>query len=230
MPTSARAPRRGRGARAGLDRDRILAAARGMDPRTLTMQAVADALGVDRKALNYHVRDRESLLEMLAIDALATRSAAIEVDDDDDWRAAARTWAIGVRDSIVATGALLSEIRFSTQRELAAVGPAEAVLEKLLAAGFDLETAARGMHLLSTIAIGFGRDLVMNAREGGHPQIAELRRALSVTSEGFAELRRIVETGVDTYDDAQFEFDLAAFFARMDSLLAHEEGPEEIPT
>lgn len=225
MPTPP-GTRRGRGARAGLDRDRILEAARGLDPRTLTMQSVADALGVDRKALNYHVRDRESLLEMLAIDALAAHSSAIEVDPDADWRAACRAWATGLRDSIVATGALVFEIRFSTQRDLAAVGPAEAVLEKLLEAGFELETAARGMHLLSTLAIGFGRDLAMSAAEGGHPQIAELRRALAGTSEGLEALRALVGAGIDTYDDTQFEFDLAAFFARMDALRA-ESGRDE---
>lgn len=216
-------PRRGRGSRAGLTRERILDAARGMDPGTLTMQAVADALGVDRKALNYHVRDRESLLELVAVDALLTRFAAIEVDPDDDWRAASRAWATGMRDSVVATGALVSEFRFTTQYELGVVGPAESVLEKLLAAGFDPETAARGMHLLSTIAIGFGHDLVLNAREGGHPQISELRRALQESTGGYEALRHVLDIRIDTYDDAQFEFDLAAFFARMEALLPTRE-------
>ena len=30
------------------------------------MQAVADSLGVDRKSLNYHVGDRETLLGLMA--------------------------------------------------------------------------------------------------------------------------------------------------------------------
>lgn len=211
--------RRGRGTRAGLTREGIVEAARGLDPSTLTMQAVADVLGVDRKALNYHVRDRESLLELLAIDAMLAASSEVEVHPDADWREACRAWAYGMRDSVVATGALVSELRLTTPQELGALGPAEVVLEKLLAAGFEVETAARGMHLLSTISIGFGRDLVLSSGEGGHPQVAEVRRALRAAA-GYDALRSLVSSGLDTYDDTQFEFDLAAFFGLMEGLRA----------
>ena len=44
--------RRGRGTRAGLDRERILNAARDLDPATLTMQQVAEDMGVGD---SYHV-------------------------------------------------------------------------------------------------------------------------------------------------------------------------------
>ncbi|GIM93444.1 hypothetical protein [Paractinoplanes toevensis] len=47
-------------------------AARDMDPATLTMQAVAERLGVDRKALNYHVTDRDGLLELVAQETLSS--------------------------------------------------------------------------------------------------------------------------------------------------------------
>lgn len=220
--SSAESPRRGRGTRAGLSRDAILAVARRMDPRDLTMQAVADELGVDRKALNYHVRDRDSLLELLAIDAMLARFAAIEVDPDGDWREASRAWATGMRDSVLATGALVSYFPFRGPAELSMVGPAEVVLEKLLAAGFDIETAARGMHLLNTISIGFARDLVDSSREGGHPQVAELRRALRESPTGFDALRRVFDVELDTYDERQFDFELSAYFARMETLLPKE--------
>ncbi|GEB95603.1 hypothetical protein [Microbacterium lacticum] len=57
------------------------------------MQEVANALGVDRKALNHHVTDRESLLELLAIDAFRTRFAEADVDLGDTWQDACRTYA-----------------------------------------------------------------------------------------------------------------------------------------
>lgn len=63
--------RRSRGVRAGLDRRQIIDAARTLDPGAVTMQAVADVLGVDRKAVNHHVSDRETLLGLVAVDAFS---------------------------------------------------------------------------------------------------------------------------------------------------------------
>jgi TetR/AcrR family transcriptional regulator, tetracycline repressor protein len=220
--TAPASPRRGRGARAGLDRERILAAARGMDPGSLTMQSLAAELGVDRKALNYHVSDRESLLEMLAIDAFLTRFTAIEVDPAGDWRDACRALAAGIRESVLATGEWVSYYRFTTQQDLAAVGPAEIVAERMLSAGFDHVTVSRGMHLLITICTGFARDAVLSTREGGHPQIEELRRILGDSPEGYTAIRDLVDARVDNYGDEQFAFDLAAFFAGMDALLPRD--------
>jgi TetR/AcrR family transcriptional regulator, tetracycline repressor protein len=213
------ATRRGRGARAGLDRERIIAAARGMDPATLTMQSLAAELGVDRKALNYHVSDRESLLELLAIDAFLTRFTAIEIDPDGDWRDACRALAAGIRESVYATGEWVGYYRFTTQQDLVAVGPAEVVAERMLAAGFDHVTVSRAMHLLITICSGFARDAVLSGREGGHPQIEQLRRALSESAEGYTAIRDLVDARVDNYGDAQFDFDLEAFFTGMTALL-----------
>lgn len=212
---AASAPRRGRGRRAGLDRERIVQTARGMDPDALTMQAVADQLGVDRKALNHHVTDRDGLLELLAIDAFLARFSAIAVPVGAGWEDACRALATGLRESVEATGSLVLYFRFTTQRDLAAVGPAEVVLRTLLDAGFDEVTAGRGLHLLITISLGFARDAVMNAREGGHPQVAELRRMLTSTVEGYDAIRHLLGTGIDSYGDAQFAFDLDAFLTSM---------------
>jgi TetR/AcrR family transcriptional regulator, tetracycline repressor protein len=213
------AERRGRGSRAGLDRERIIAAARGMDPATLTMQSLAAELGVDRKALNYHVSDRESLLELLAIDAFLTRFTTIRIDPDGDWRDACRALASGIRESVHATGEWVGYYRFTTQQDLVAVGPAEVVAERMLDAGFDRITVSRAMHLLITICTGFARDAVMSTREGGHPQIEELRRVLGDTAEGYTAIRDLVDARVDNYGDAQFDFDLDAFFTGMSALL-----------
>lgn len=218
MPAARDAPRRGRGTRAGLDRARIVEAARGLDPDAITMQSVADALGVDRKAVNYHVTDRESLLELTAIDAFVEQSSRTRIPPEADWREACRLLAVGMRDSIIATGVLVAHMRMTTQRHLGAAGPADAVLAKLQEAGFDEETAARGLHLLTTICIGFARDVVMARREGSHPQVAELRRALAESPGGFEALRHLFDADIDTYDDAQFEFSLTAFFHAMEAL------------
>jgi TetR/AcrR family transcriptional regulator, tetracycline repressor protein len=193
-----------------------------MDPDTLTMQSLADALGVDRKALNYHVSDRQSLFEMIAVDAFLSAFATIEVDPDGDWREACRALADGIRRSIVDTGAWVGYFGITTQRDLVTVGPAEVVAERMLAAGFDRVTVSRGMHLLITTASGFARDAVLGSREGGHPQIAELRAALQGTAEGYDAIRDLVAADVDNYGDDQFEFDLACFFSGMEALLPED--------
>jgi len=213
-------PRRGRGSRAGLDLDIIVAAARGISPEHLTMQAVADVLGVDRKALNHHVTDRDSLLELLAIDAFRTRLESESVDLGETWQDACRGFARSTRDTIFATGEWLPYFRFTSQRDLVVAAPAEVVAERMLAAGFDTETTSRAMHLLVTMCHGFARDAVTTAREGGHPQIENLRQTFATSEEGYPSLRRLVEARVDNFGAAQFDFDVHSFLTAMEHLLA----------
>lgn len=217
--------RRGRGSRAGLDLDRILAAARGMDPAGLTMQALADELGVDRKALNHHVTDREGLLELLAIDAFRRRFAAEDVDLGATWQDACRAYADTMRQSLADTGEWLAFFRFTNPHDLAIVGPAETVAERMLAAGFDEVTVSRAMHLLMTICSGFARDAVIGRREGGHPQIEALRAALASDDGGYTALRDLVDARVDNFGDEQFRFDVDAFIAAMELRAARPAGP-----
>jgi len=210
--------RRSRGSRAGLDVDRIVSAARGMDPETLTMQSLADALGVDRKALNHHVTDRQSLFELLALDAFRRRFGDAEVALGTTWQDACRAYARGMVESLLDIGAWSEHFRFTSQRDLALVGPAEAIAERMLAAGYDPVTVSRSMHLLATICTGFARDARSGRRTGGHPQIEELRRALDDVDGEYDALRRLVDARVDNFGDAQFEFDIDAFVAAIEQL------------
>jgi TetR/AcrR family tetracycline transcriptional repressor len=218
VSASVPSPRRGRGARAGLDADRIVAAARGMAPAAVTMQAVADALGVDRKALNHHVSDRESLLELLAIDAFRARYAAASVDLGDNWQDACRAYGRSLCRAIAETGEWIAHFRITSPRDLVVAGPAEVVAERMLAAGFDRVTVSRGMHLLVTLCSGFARDAVL-AREGRHPQVEQLRAVLETSRDGYTALGDLVDARVDNYGAAQLEFDLDAFIGAMERLL-----------
>lgn len=211
--------RRGRGARAGLDLDVILAAARGIDPETLTMQEVATALGVDRKALNHHVTDRENLLELLAIDAFRARFAHAELDLGETWQDACRAYAENMWHSLMDTGQWLAYFRFTSPRDLAIAAPAEVIAERMLAAGFDHLTVSRAMHLLVTICRGFAQDAVIGARAEGHPQVEDLRVTLAAERDGYPALRELVDARVDNYGAAQFAFDLDAFFVGVERLL-----------
>lgn len=210
--------RRARGARAGLDADRIVAAARGMDPSTLTMQSLARELGVDRKALHHHVRNREHLFELLALDAFRRRFGEVDVALGTTWQDACRAYARGMVQSLLDIGAWAEHFRFTSQRDLALVGPAEAIAERMLAAGYDEVTVSRSMHLLVTICTGFARDSLVGRRAEGHPQIEDLRRALDGVQGEYAALRRLVDARVDNFGDAQLAFDLDAFITAIERL------------
>lgn len=218
MSSDTRPPRRTRGARAGLDLDTIIAAARGIAPEDLTMQAVASELGVDRKALNHHVTDRESLLELLAIDAFRSRLDAEELDLGASWQDACRAYARNMAHSLIDTGRWLAYFRFTNPRDLAIAEPAEVIAERMLAAGFDEVTTSRAMHLLVTICRGFAQDVVTVAREGAHPHVEDLRSTLEIEREGYPALRTLVDRRVDNYGDSQLAFDLDAFIVAMERL------------
>ena len=212
------AQRRRRGARAGLDLAAILDAARGLRPDDVTMQGVATTLGVDRKALNHHVTDRENLLELLAIDAFRRRLAAGEVDLGATWQDACRGYAENMWRSLVDIGQWLPYFRFTSPRELAIAGPADAIAARMLAAGFEPVTVSRAMHLLVTICRGFAQDAVIGGRAGGHPQVEDLRAALASEREGYAALRNLVDARVDNHGAEQFAFDLDAFIVAVERL------------
>lgn len=185
------------------------------------MQGVADALGVDRKALHHYVHGRDGLLELLAEDVFLTRIAAVDIPSDAPWPDACRAFAEGMRHSLVASGALVEHFRTQSRATLAALRPAEIVLERLLAGGVDEVTAGRTLLLLTTVATGFAREEVAAAGAGGHPQVAQFRGMLRET--GAAELsvlRRLDESGFDAYGDAQFAFDVDAVIAAVAASLA----------
>lgn len=218
MTTPQQPARRGRGSRAGLDRDRIIAAARDLDPATLTMQSLADVLRVDRKALNHHVTDRQNLFELLALDAFHRWFDDGEIALGDTWQDACRAYGRALAHALIDIGPWTAHIHFATQRDLAVVGPADITAERMLAAGFDAVTVSRAMHLLATIAAGFARDALVGRRAEGHPDIEELRRALDQASDTYPGLRELVDARVDNFGDEQLAFDLDAFIAAIEQL------------
>ncbi len=212
--------RRTRGKRAGLDLARIVQAARSLDPDALTMQAVADELGVDRKALNHHVTDREILLELVALDAFSANFTAVHIAANSQWQEACRTFARGFTDSLIAIGDLVNHFPVDTSLVARFMEPTEAVVEKLLEVGFDDETAVRSLVLLTNICMAYARDSIMRSHIGERPRPLFLRRALSeATPQEFANLARIATSSIDTYDTKQLELSIEVFLRGTEALL-----------
>ena len=226
VPIGSKGRRRGGPLR--IDRNKIVEAAREFDPQTMTMQAVADALGVDRKALNYHVTDRKGLLELVAADVFeeyfadAFHTYLARTRSSDPWQHALRAWSHAARDGMVATGRL-TNYYVITSTNPAVFEPAESVLKSLRAAGFDSTTASRALIFATTFSMGVGRDMVLQRQLGEHPQGPEVRRLLDTTvdEERFEQLKVMIAANINGPDDidTQFDFEIDVFIAGMKGLL-----------
>jgi TetR/AcrR family tetracycline transcriptional repressor len=208
------------GKHAGLERSQILAAARSLDPSTLTMKAVADHLGVDRKALHHYVTDRDTLLRLVAEDIFSASFSPSPIAEQNEWQAACRAYAHGITTSAIAVGALSEHLRLDMLLATTMLATTEAVLGTLVAAGFTDETAVRSLALLTNICLAYARDVEISSRRGEHPRLDLLRSALEATdSETFENLERIAASATDTYDHRQLDYSLDVFLRGTEALL-----------
>ncbi|GAA4737134.1 hypothetical protein GCM10023328_17140 [Modestobacter marinus] len=194
--------RRGRGNRAGLTAARIVAAARTLEPEKVTVKAVADRLGVDRAAVHHHVSDLNTLRELVALDAFAARLAPVVIPPGADWPDACRLLAVSMYDAVLASEGFGVYVRL-TSTDVALLEPVEHTLRIMLAAGFDQEAAARFLATLATLAGATARERLLARRPSGHPQPAELHRALEDRDAELPLLRRIADAPPLTFDEAQ---------------------------
>lgn len=208
MPDSDAPGRRGRGSRAGITLSTIVAAARDVQPEDFTMQAVADRLGVDRKALHHHVTDRDGLLRLVA--AANFEQNFLDVDLNVlDWRVAVRQYAMAVRAGMIAIGRLIDYYQFDPAPDHPSFAAVEMVLQRLLDAGLDDDDAGRTLILLTTSAMASARDVIIETADHVHPQSPEVRRALLDVPDGaYSALRRLVDAQPVRDHGAQFAFDL----------------------
>lgn len=208
------------GRKAGLTLQQIIEAARSLDPDELTMQALANRLGVDRKAINHHVSDRGTLTSLVAMDAFSSSFSAVEIGEDTSWQEACRSYAHGFADSAIATGPFAEYIQLTDPYVTTVLEPTEAVLAKMVDAGFDPETAMRSLSLLSNICLAYARDITLRQRTGVAPRAEILEGALeSRDAEKLPTLATITELPVDTYDRRQLEISIQIHISGTESLL-----------
>jgi TetR/AcrR family transcriptional regulator, tetracycline repressor protein len=171
-----------------------VSAARTLAPEAVTMQAVADVLGVDPKALNYHVGHRDGLLELVAVDAFAAELGAVALPADGDWREVLRSYATALRDATVKLGVLVAYFRLPASG-LGALEPIERVLQKLVDAGFTVNDASHALRLVSELGHAAGREAVYLSQSRELPYVAEVATVLStVAKHSFPVLRQVLAT------------------------------------
>ncbi|QYF97123.1 TetR/AcrR family transcriptional regulator C-terminal domain-containing protein [Microbacterium sp. PAMC21962] len=219
---------RGPGQSAGIDAQRIVEVARGLEPHLVTVQAVARELGVDRSAVHYHVKDRERLLELVARDAFAAHFSQFRFPSDPSWQEGCRAYARALRDALVSTGSLVAYFRYDLEGGLDLLRPSELLLEMMLDAGFAPAHVAQASLMLANIAMSLAKDIIFIQTSGHHPQPGILRAALrSAPEEEFHALRVIMTSSSDLDDDSygelQFDFALDVFISGLERLLAHDD-------
>lgn len=199
-----------------------MSAARSIAPEALTMQAVADVLGVDPKALNYHVGDRDGLRELVALDVFESALTRVALPDSGDWRSVLRTYCAALRDAVVELGVLATYFRLPPTG-IGALAPVERVLQELVDAGFSVADAGHALRLVTELGHAAGREAVFLAQSTVHPNVDEVAAALGGTLEGtFPMLRQVVAAREDdTDDEAQFLFSLDVVIAGLEQNLAH---------
>jgi TetR/AcrR family tetracycline transcriptional repressor len=220
------APRtRGRPAR--ISRERIIAAARTIAPEALTMQKVADALGVDPKALNYHVGDRDGLRQLVVLDVFESELRRVKIPGDGDWRDVVRAYVHALREATIKLGVLAVAIHLPGSQGLGALDPVESVLQALVGAGLDIEKAGRTLTFITELAYAAGRDALRMAENPVHPDIPAISTALrSAAADDFPVLRQVVAAKAGAApDEGQFEFSLELVIAGLEQAVAAGTAP-----
>lgn len=214
---------RQRGRPRRISRDRIVSAARSVAPEALTMQAVADLLGVDPKALNYHVGDRDALRELVALDVFESALARVALPADGDWRSVLRTYCAALRDAVIELGVLATYFRLPPSG-IGALAPVERVLQKLVDAGFSVDDAGHALRLVTELGHAAGREAVFLEQSRVHPNVDEVAMALGGAADSsFPMLRQIVAArGDDTDDAAQLLFSLDVVITGLEQMLSRD--------
>lgn len=154
-------PKRSKGRPPRIDCEKILEAARTIDPDSVTMQAVADILEVNPTALNYHVGGREAFMRLVAMDRVRHDVHRFTSDSESeatgDWERQLRHFVTTMRTSISKLGALAPYIEFDASSALAYMRPLEQILSSMVNAGFSLPDAARGLMLVVNMSVHAGK-------------------------------------------------------------------------
>ena len=140
---------RSRGQRAGLDLDQIVETAQNFEVEDLTMQSLAKAMQVDRKALNYYVKDREALLTILAHKAFADEFSPDAIRAAEDWRDASRIYASSFLERALSLGKLSEHLWFDEPLTTWSLEANESLFARFFEAGFTDEAATRLVTMLS---------------------------------------------------------------------------------
>lgn len=186
------------------------------------MQAVADELGVTRKALHYYVGDRAGLLTLVLLDRFERELDRVELPVDGDWRVVLRAYAVAFRDGLIQVGMATDFTQLRGLSADAALSLADRLLDTLLTAGLDPDSARLALTAASNIAQSAAQSGAVQTASGIHHHRAETAAALeNEPTDTYPALRRVLEAAQTTGHDAQtqFDFELSLLIAGVERIL-----------
>jgi AcrR family transcriptional regulator len=182
------------------------------------MRGVAERLGVHPSALNYHVENREELVDAVATSIMewAIQSPWAPADDTD-WRQWVRAFAGELRNILLSHNELALYFRFMPGSGAGGLDQFDRFLGSLFAAGFDEHHVALATTYIAQVVFMSVRDELMARRPGRHPQDLELERTLdTVPSSELQNVRRLLAGGGHGDPVRQFAFDLDCVIAGLE--------------
>jgi len=225
--TSVNGPKK-RGRPARISRRQVVGAAvdlaRDVGLENVQMATVAERLGVRPSALNYHVVDRQELLE-----AAANELADLRFPDGwkpsprADWRTWIRAYATAFRAMLLAQPQLAPYIKLGPDKA-ASLEDVDEFLGVLDRAGFDPAFIATGTTFIGQTVVMNVQDELMARAAGGHPQMAELTHLFDgVPADVLPNIRKYVASGVYTNSDGLFEFAVDCIVAGFEAQLPRKQ-------
>lgn len=192
------------------------------------MKAVAEALDVDRKSLNYYVRDRDGLLVLIAFDAFERELAGVDLSEVVGWREMLRIYATAVATALIDVGVLIPyvqfagrDVRFTEQAGTRTLAVIEKIVRSLLDAGFEVTEVSRTMRMLAVIGHTAAQEALGAAQ--GLPQRRQgpvLRTVDTRPGTAFPSLREVaLARELPAAVGEQFDFDLELVTAGLEHRL-----------
>jgi TetR/AcrR family transcriptional regulator, tetracycline repressor protein len=187
-----------------------------MEPATLTMRAVAAELGVDPSAVNYHVSDRENLLELVAADIILSQIEDTALPDGADWRDALRLFAERLRAGVIQSGSHSPYFRFPAGGAPRALRIVEELLARLTATGMSTGEAIRAVTAVNQITFAAAREAVITRGGRRHPQMEEMELAVRELEPDQLPGARAVIEHWSPESDEQFAYDIDLLIAGIE--------------
>lgn len=203
--------RRRRGRPPAIDRERIVAAARSLGVQGLTMQAVADALGVSDAALYHHFRSREALISAV-VDGTVLEAPFPE-DRGQDWRSWMAEFAESMRRVLVehpGSAGFAASSGPTSPEQVRLVARAIGVLTR---SGFDEREAAMIYSLVTNYVVSSVQieERRARAREEQRDIASRFAEALGgMPEEEVGALRKVAETWAGASAEERFRYGLDA--------------------
>jgi TetR/AcrR family tetracycline transcriptional repressor len=180
------------------------------------MQAVAEQLGVDRKAINYHVQGRDELLGLVANDAYGAALEHVVLPVTDDWRELLAALAHGLCGALVSTGDLAAHVKINGPGSMGPLRVGETCLAALLRAGFDPLQAGRATYLVVKVAHAAARDQLIR-RTAELPETAAMQAALDARPSNDFVALRAVTGAAHAPDFSDLDFDVTVVIAGLEA-------------